>query len=656
VHPSGKFFYTVNNGSNNVSANALSATGLATAVTGSPFPLSPASGPTAVAVSPNGLFLFVANRTSSKVSVLSITQTTGALTEISNSPFPLAPAAGPTAITVHPSGNLLFVTNNNPGTLFVFTIQSTGDLTPIGSPVQLLLNPQALALNATGTVVYVANKGSDRILAFLVNQNTGDLTQIASPFDTGANTAPSSVAVGPGDRFLYVANSGGGGTGTIGLFPINPVTGALILPGTILPIIPTGAHPQFITIDPTGRTLYATDSTSNLVYFFSIDPVTGLLTPAGTRAMRAGPGAVAFVSGTAPVTPTPTFAYVANAGAATVSAFEITPATGFLTELVGVGSPFPLTPGTNPQSVAADPFGRYLYVANQVGNNVSAFSIDSGTGSLIAVTGPPPSPFSTGAGPRAVTVEASGRFAYVANAGDNTVSAFAITPATGLLTELVGVGSPFPLTPGTNPQSVAADPLGRYLYVANQGSDNVSAFSIDSGTGSLIAVTGPPSSPFPTGLGTGPRAIVAEPTGRFLYVANTGTDTVSAYLIDAATGSLTGIGLPFSVALGTGPVSLSADPLGRFLYVANKTSNNVSAFAINPTSGALETPSLASATSPQSIAVDLSGRFVYVANGSPNNKVSAFAIDQTTGSLSSVSGSPFAAGLNPSAITTVGHF
>jgi 6-phosphogluconolactonase (cycloisomerase 2 family) len=98
---------------------------------------------------------------------------------------------------------------------------------------------------------------------------------------------------------------------------------------------------------------------------------------------------------------------------------------------------------------------------------------------------------------------------------------------------------------------------------------------------------------------------------------------------------------------------LAADPLGHFLYVANGTSNNVSAFAINPTSGALETPSLALATSPQSIAVDLSGRFAYIANAS--GTVTAFAIHQTTGALSAV-GSPFPAGFNPSAITTVGRF
>jgi 6-phosphogluconolactonase (cycloisomerase 2 family) len=541
------------------------------------------------------------------------------------------------------------VTNNNPERLSVFIIQSTGFLTPIGSPVQLLLNPQALALNATGTVVYVANKGSDSILAFLVNQNTGGLTQIASQFLTAPGTAPSSVAVGPGDRFLYIANSGG--TGTIGLFPIDQVTGALSLPSTIQ-MIPTGAHPQFITIDPDGITLYATDSTSNLVSFFSIDPVTGQLTPTGTRAMRAGPGALAFVSGTAAVAPTPTFAYVANAGGNNVSAFSITPSSGLLTELVGVGSPFSVAPGgTGPGALSADPLGRFLYVANETTNNVSGFSINQTSGALVEHAGSPFSPLAPGTNPQSVAADPLGRYLYVVNQISDNVSAFSIAPGSGILT---AVGLPVSTGPGTGPSAVTVEPSGRFAYVANATTNQLRWFAITQTTGALVA-TGVPLSLAATAA---PQAIVSDPTGRFLYVANNGTNNVSAYLIAAADGSLTGIGSTSSATLGTGPVSLAVDPLGRFLYVANKTSNNVSAFRIDQVTGALveHTTSpfaLGSPTSPQSIAVDLSGQFAYVANAS--GTVTAFAIDQTTGALSAV-GSPFPAGSNPSAITTVGRF
>jgi 6-phosphogluconolactonase (cycloisomerase 2 family) len=141
---------------------------------------------------------------------------------------------------------------------------------------------------------------------------------------------------------------------------------------------------------------------------------------------------------------------------------------------------------------------------------------------------------------------------------------------------------------------------------------------------------------------------------------NQGSDNVSAFAIAPATGVMTPIGgSPFPVVSGTGPISVSADPLGLYLYVANETSNNVSAFTINEASGALlAIGSPVPATSPQSITVDLSGQFVYVANGTLSNNVSAFVVQANGGLIntSTVTGSPFAAGSNPSAITTVGQF
>jgi 6-phosphogluconolactonase (cycloisomerase 2 family) len=602
-----------------------------------------------VAVSPDGQFLFVANQTSSNVSVLSINQATGALGETLNSLVPLAPAAGPTAIAVHPSGNLLFVTNNNnnpntQGTLSVFIIQSTGSLTNVvGSPFPLVLNPQALALNATGTVVYVANKGANSISALSIDQNTG----VLSLFDTELlpnGTAPSSVAVGPGGQFLYVANSG---AGAIDWLTIDPVTGELSAGGTAA----TVANPQFIRIDPAGRLLYSTNSTLDLVSIFSIDPVAGPLTATGTRAMRDGPAAVAFVSGTAAVAPIPTFAYAANAVGSTVSAFAITPATGLLTELVGVGSPFSVAPGAGPVALSADPLSRFVFVGNSGTNDVSAFTINGTTGSLTGIAGSP-FPLAPSTNPQSVASEPLGRYVYVVNQGSDNVSAFSIASGTGILTAVTG--SPFSTGVGTGPRAVTVEPSGRFAYVVYAATNQVSLFPINQTNGALMGT----GVLLPLAVTAAPQAIVVDSTGRFLYVANNGTDTVSAYLIDAATGLLTelvSVGSPFSVAPGAGPVALSADPLGRFLYVANGTSNNVSAFAIDQATGDLAAPSIVSVASPQSIAVDLSGRFAYVANAS--GTVTAFAINQTSGGLSAtVAGSPFPAGLSPSAITTVGRF
>ncbi len=94
-------------------------------------------------------------------------------------------------------------------------------------------------------------------------------------------------------------------------------------------------------------------------------------------------------------------------------------------------------------------------------------------------------------------------FAYVANNGSNSVSAFSIDAA-GALTPVAG--SPFATGQG-GASSVTVTPAGSFAYVANYGSNSVSAFSIDASTGALTPVVG---SPFVTGMN--PRSVVvAQP-------------------------------------------------------------------------------------------------------------------------------------------------
>ncbi|NNM69475.1 MAG: beta-propeller fold lactonase family protein [Gallionella sp.] len=89
-----------------------------------------------------------------------------------------------------------------------------------------------------------------------------------------------------------------------------------------------------------------------------------------------------------------------------------------------------------------------------------------------------------------------------------------------------------------------------------------------------------------------------------------------------------------------------------FAYVANNYSNNVSAYTLNATSGAL-TPvagsPFAAGAQPNSVTVDPSGKFAYVANAGGNN-VSAYTLNATSGALTPVVGSPFAAGGGPDSV------
>ncbi|MGC2405347.1 MAG: beta-propeller fold lactonase family protein, partial [Candidatus Cybelea sp.] len=102
-------------------------------------------------------------------------------------------------------------------------------------------------------------------------------------------------------------------------------------------------------------------------------------------------------------------------------------------------------------------------------------------------------------------------------------------------------GSPF--AAGSGPVGVAVDPKGKFAYVSNHDSDNVSAYTINAGSGALTPVTG---SPFAAGSYLWDVAI--DPTDKFVYVTNDGTSSnnVSAYTVDATSGALTPVvGSPF---------------------------------------------------------------------------------------------------------------
>jgi 6-phosphogluconolactonase (cycloisomerase 2 family) len=206
------------------------------------------------------------------------------------------------------------------------------------------------------------------------------------------------------------------------------------------------------------------------------------------------------------------------------------------------------------------PTSGFLYVANQGSNNVSAYIIDRATGAPSVVVG---SPFPAGESPRAVAV-ATGRFVYVANQGLNgnpgDVSAYTINGGTGALTPVPG--SPFPA--GQGPHSVAADPTGRFAYVASNS--GILAYTIDGGTGALTTMPGPPIT------GT-PQSLAMDPKGRFVYVtSNLGSPLltyINAYSIDGTTGVLTTVpGSPFQG--GFFAVGSAVDPTGRFVYVVSQ--------------------------------------------------------------------------------------
>ena len=223
-------------------------------------------------------------------------------------------------------------------------------------------------------------------------------------------------------------------------------------------------------------------------------------------------------------------------------AYAINVTTGALTLVPGSPydtAPTPYAPGWNVAAVVTDPFSKFLYVASEAGS-VLTYKIDSTTGALTAVSS---SLYGPGAQPSTMGVDPSGKFVYVTGMRD--VWAYTVDGATGELTNVSGspFESGFPYE-----QSLAIDPLGRFVYAADDNPAGISAYTVDSTTGVLTPIAG---SPF--ALASEPGSMAIDPSGKFAYVASNG---VAAYAVDGANGTLAPIsGSPFAV--GTGPVALA---------------------------------------------------------------------------------------------------
>jgi 6-phosphogluconolactonase len=346
--------------------------------------------------------------------------------------------------------------------------------------------------------------------------------------------------------------------------------------------------------------------------------------------------------------------YVANTVSNDISAFSVDAGSGALTAIVG--SPFPAG-GTNgnsgtggPDGVAADPAGKFVYVSNSPSNSILAYTVNAGSGALTAIPGPP---VVVAAGAGGLVLDPAGKFLYVAG-GVTTVAALTVNANNGALTAVSG--SPF-MTGDHFVAEVAVNPTGKYLYFTSpnsigigSGPGSLSAYTINASSGALTALS---KSPFTTAQE--PEAVAVHPTGKFVYVANTSScasclpGSISAYSVDASSGVLTAIpGSPFPDA-GLGPFGAAVDPTGKFLYVSNVLSGSVSAYTINASSGALTAVAgspVFSGNQPEAVAVDPSGKFLYVANYF-SNTISAYTINPSSGALTPVPGSPFPSGKGP---------
>jgi len=315
----------------------------------------------------------------------------------------------------------------------------------------------------------------------------------------------------------------------------------------------------------------------------------------------------------------------------------LTPPAGQICTVQNATGTAPQTTGKKVNVVCVDlSTGSLALVANSGSvngaNGLSVYQVNASTGALSHLND-----VSTGKSPYAVAVTPNGLFAYVSNQLGDSVSAYGVDNATGVLTPLTGRVS-------NNASGLAMDRLGRYLWVANYGWQTLSGFAI-AADGTLTPVPGSPLN----STYTLPYVITAHPTMDFVYVAyQSSSMPVSVYSVDSATGALT-LRQTLTYAISA-PSGIVIDPSGRFAYAISQ-SGGISAFAINPSTGLLTTiGSLTTNGAAFAVVVHPNGQYVYVTSGTSSNNLEVFAINQTTGALTRVVAS-YSAGNNPRGVT-----
>ena len=268
LHPSGKYLYAANSGSNNISLYTVSSTGGLTEKNRT----NSGTSPTLLAIDKAGGFLYAANSGSFDISVFSINSSSGDLAVVAQSSGANAPI-GLQAINmaVAPSGNFLYVTGQEQlgGIIEVFPVSQGVLGTPVtNSPFFTGNNPLGLAIDSSGSHLYTANKQDNSISAFTINAN-GSLTPIGSAIGE-TYTGPVNLLIDKSSKYLYVANQG---SSNVAAYSIGSDGGLTLLSGSPFT---TGSQPSFLALDASGKYFYVGNSSAIQAYV--LNPSSGSLT------------------------------------------------------------------------------------------------------------------------------------------------------------------------------------------------------------------------------------------------------------------------------------------------------------------------------------------------------------------------------------------
>ena len=298
--------------------------------------------------------------------------------------------------------------------------------------------------------VYVLASAAETISGFTIG--AGTLTAV--PGNPLADSfVPQAAAITPNGKYLYAA-----GPGTINVYPVAS-DGSMSLANTVI------ASVVSLAISPDGQWMFGLDALNQVLDEWQInsDGTLAALTPVSYST-----GGGVFAPRALTISPSGAFIFAAL-GTAGVAGFTLDTSRGAAAQTQTLK---PLNTQTSDSALAVDSGSALLYLARSGTNaGLSVYTIGS-AGVLVPVAG---SPYAIGGGASSIALEGTGKYVYVANRSDSTISGFLIGTG-GVLSALTG--SPF--AAGAQVASIGFDSTGTYMVAASLGgSPDLALYSLD---------------------------------------------------------------------------------------------------------------------------------------------------------------------------------
>ena len=323
--------------------------------------------------------------------------------------------------------------------------------------------------------------------------------------------------------FVYISN---GGDGNIAVMKLNPETGDL----TMVEKVPAGPNVMHMALSPDHRFLYASVRSEPFsIISYSINSETGKLTQLSKESL---PDNMVYIS-------------VDNIGRFLLSV-SYTGAKIVVNPIESNGlvqaEPIQIIPtGPKPHSILVDQSNRFVYVPHLGNDQIKQFLFNASTGTLTP-NDPDVVYTKDDSGPRHFVFSPNNKFIYVSNELDGTVYSYEMNNQTGALTEIQRI-SVFP--PPTMNNELSSDsqdttikiadihitPDGKWLYVSERATNTITAFSVDDNTGNLTYIESYDTEEIPRGFNI-------DPNGNFVIVAGQKSDHVAVHAINPETGEL----------------------------------------------------------------------------------------------------------------------